>query len=358
MRLIVAVGLLLAAGTGAAARAPLAMRGCAAITPWLAAGQACADAPHGIVIAATPARAATLADLAAQGERRFVQWVGRAPNRYAVVEMVSARIDRPLDAVLARAGYDWRLPWLSEAAMADGYRGSIARAVRARADTMRLDPASTARLVQSALTQQAALFDPGTLRAKEAGALPHELGHGWLTTGFWPGGAAAANDHYGGPAPDWLDETVAILMEDDRLADRRRAQFAALYRGPADGRRALIDLAPFLSGGHPALPALDLPVGAEGVRVLTGAEAAGVAAVAGRFYLQARLFADYVRDRSGQDAVFGRIAARLARGGDTAAWLAADGPSLRLPATLPALQQDWEDWIARRLAGAATAAAR
>ena len=90
-------------------------------------------------------------------------------------------------------------------------------------------------------------------------------------------------------------------MEDDRLADRRRAQFAALYRGPEKGRRTLMDLAPFLSGGHPALPALDLPAGTEGVRVLTGTEAAGVAAITGRFYLQARLSADDVHDRSGRD---------------------------------------------------------
>ena len=302
------------------------------------------------MVAATPQRARALVDIASQGERRFLTRMGRAVPRYAVVETVSGMVDTGLDTYLNGAGFAWRLPWLSENAMADGYRTSITRAVTAKAQAMNLDADRTAAMVQSALAQASGSVDPVALRAKEAGALPHELGHGWFIRAFWPDATSARGDHYGGPAPDWMDETVAILMEDDVFAARRREQFAKVYRGTdAAAKAKLVDLSTFLAGGHPAMPALNLPAGGRGIQVLTGDEAARIAGATGGFYLQARLFADYVLDRSGDPSAFRSAAESFARGDTTAQWLARSGRKLRIPGTVAALQGDWERWLASTL---------
>lgn len=327
--------------------------GCASVRSLIAPTVACADAPRGIVLAGSPDRAALLAALAEAGEARFVERFAVAVPRYALVETDGTVVDKSLDARLAEAGFVSRLPWLSEAATVAALHASITRSVTARAQELKLDAARTAQLVDGALAQQAGRLDPATLRAREAGTLPHELGHGWFIRAFWPEASTQGAGHYGGPAPDWMDETAAVLMEDAALADRRRDQFAAAYRGEdATAQARLVDLTAFLSGAHPALPVLALPPGSAGVTVLTGAEAAGLAAAAGGFYLQARLFADYILARSGNPAAFLTAARRFAAGGTTADWLRHDGSSLRVPTTLPALQRDWEAWLATRFPAA------
>jgi hypothetical protein len=241
------------------------------------------------------------------------------------------------------------MPWLSEHDMAEGYRSSITRAVTAKATAMELDADRTAALVAAAIAQQADKIAPAALQAREAGALPHELGHGWFINAFWPDATVRTSDHYGGPAPDWMDETAAILMEDDAMATSRRTGFAAIYNGDdAAARTRLLDLTTFLSGGHPALPNLDTTTSTGRVRVLTGEEGARIAATARGFYLQARLFADYVLARSGNPAAFRSAADAFAKGQTTAAWLAANGARLHIPNTVAGVEADWRAWLAQR----------
>lgn len=316
----------------------------------LAGDRACADTPHGIVLAGSVERAKELAQIAATTESRFAVRFGRPVPRYAVVEGSDVTQNSPLFVNLERAGYTWRLPWLSPDAMTDAYKASITRAVLAQAKARDLGPEQTATLVNAALAQQADKWAPAAARAREAGTLPHELGHGWFIRAFWPSSQAKYSDHYGGPAPDWMDETAAVMMEDDALADQRRERFATLYRGSDTAAKArLLDLTAFLSGGHPALPKLDLPAGSSGVRVLTGPEAAGIAAAAGHFYLQARLFADYLVERSGDPAVFRSAADAFAGGHTTQQWLARSGPKYRLPTDISALDRGWREWVATRM---------
>jgi len=319
---------------------------CAALHDLIGDGRTCVQTSAGLVVAGSRERAEHLAILADEGEKRFQARFRVPVPSYAVVEMVGQSVEPRLDASLDARGVKWRLPWLSEAATSEAYRASIERAVMAKAQTMGLGAEQTAALVRSALAQQADKFAPEALRAKEASALPHELGHGWLTKAFWPKAVTGSSDHYGGPAPDWLDETAAILMEDDALANSRRRQFAAIYRGADTAAKArLIDLSSFLSGGHPALPKIDLAGATAGVRVLTGAEAAGIVAAANGFYLQARVFADYVLARSGQPDAFRSAADAFASGRTLADWLASDGARLHLPTTVASVQADWEAWL-------------
>lgn len=326
--------------------------GCDALRQAVPSSQVCLASPGGIVIASNSARASQLAALATLGEARFEQRFGRKVPAYALVETDDGNRNAALDAELEKQGYVSRLPWLSPQAMANAYRASITRAVTAQATSRNLDAAQTNALIESALAQQSAKWDPVKLAELETGTLPHELGHSWFIKAFWPGATSKSGDHYGGPAPDWMDETAAVLMESDELTERRRTQFAAIYRGTdAEARTRLLDLAGFLSGGHPALPRLDLPrASGNAVNVLTGEEAARVARAAGSFYLQARLFADYVLDRSGDPATFRGAADAFAVGKDSAGWLAASGARLHLPSDIAALQRDWEHWLAQHLA--------
>jgi hypothetical protein len=329
---------------------------CDALAAAIPSTQRCLATPGGIIIAGSADRAAQLSRLAALGEARFEQRFGRKVPAYAVVETGDGSRNAALDAVLDKQGYVSRLPWLSPEAMANAYRASISRAVTAQAAARNLTAEQTRALIDSALSQQSAKWNPAKLADTETGTFPHELGHGWFIKAFWPAATATGGDHYGGPAPDWMDETAAVLMESDALAERRRSQFAAIYRGSdAEAKARLLDLGTFLSGGHPALPKLDLPeTSRTAVNVLTGEEAARVARVAGSFYLQARLFADYVLDRSGNPAAFRTAADAFAAGKDSAGWLGTSGARLHLPDTVAALQKDWEGWLAQRIGGSAS----
>ncbi len=305
--------------------------------------RACVDAPGGIVIAATPVRAAELATIATAGEARFRTHFAVAVPSYAVVEN-DGSVDATLSAALTRRGVAYQLPWLSSAAMAQAMRDSITRAVAARGKAAGLSDAQVTAMVDAALAQQADRLTPATAHAREVGTLPHELGHGWLIRGFWANAPARPGDHYGGPAPDWLDEAAAVLMEDAALAARRRQQFDTRHaEGDASARAKLGDLSVFLTASHPALPGVAALTGqGGGVRVLTGDEAARIAASAGSYYLTARRFADYLIARTGDPTILAAAARAYAAGQSTEAWLARAG----LPATIPALQADWDRWLA------------
>lgn len=321
--------------------------GCAAVQEALGEGRVCADIGPGVVIAGDRARADRLAAIARAAMTRFETSFDRSVPRFAIVETVDGALGATLEKALADAGFAWRMPWLSEGDMAGAYRASIERGVTAKAAALGLDADRTMQMVAAAWQQAADRLSPAALRKREAGALPHELAHGWFIHAYWPRAEARANDHYGGPAPDWMDEMAAVLAEDEAMADGRRAQFAAIHGGQnAAARARLLDLATFLSGGHPALPKIDVGAQKGRVGVLTGAEAAAIAQVAGTFYLQARSFADYLRARSGGSAAYRSAAAAFAGGKDTAGWLRDEGARLNLPTTIAGVERDWRAWAA------------
>lgn len=321
--------------------------GCAAISAAIGGGRVCAEVGPGVVIAGDRERADRLNAIARAAMARFEANFGRPVPTFAVVETVDGAIGTGVEKALATAGFAWRMPWLSEADTAGAYRASIERAVTAKAAAMGFDAARTRQMADAAWGQQADRFSSAALRKREAGALPHELAHGWFIHAYWPRAEARASDHYGGPAPDWMDEIAAVLAEDQAMADGRRAQFAAILSGgDAAAKARLLDLATFLSGGHPALPKLDVGAQKGRVAVLTGAEAAAVAQVAGTLYLQARSFADYPRARSGGPAAYRSAAAAFAGGRDTAGWLRDEGARLNLPTTIEAVERDWRAWVA------------
>lgn len=272
---------------------------------------------------------------------------GRPPPRGALVSAGSATpVGEAVRGRLRAAGLTWVLPWIDAAdrqrALEPKIRAQVERQL-AGAPAAAID-AAVARALAAA--GSAGPDGDTTLRS----AVRHELGHLWLIEDHWPrrpDAAAPTAAHYGGPAPDWLDETAAVLMEDAAMADGRRARFAQIRRGEASDETP-IPLARFVTMDHPlaARVRAERPAGTGStVTVVSGEAARRLAGGASAFYAQARVFADFLIAASGRPDVFAAIAAATAGGEDLGAWLAREGDRYGLPSTLDALDRAWQAWL-------------
>jgi hypothetical protein len=318
---------------------------------------ACKATMSGVVLAATMEEAEAAAAAANQGEERFRRHVGPVTRYAVVVTGDAAGAIRSLRA----SGYDVVLPWLNPAARRSGLEESVRRSTEARLAGRGMTREQIDGAVASALAQVRGGGQGNRLLASYA-AVAHELGHLWLIHGFWPrpgaggpaAGAGARAGHYGGPAPDWLDEAAAIAMEDEPLTAPRRTRFRELQAGRVGGR--VESLATFFRMDHPLKGVGQLirsgqvgSGGTDNVTVLTGQEVEsrlGISADAGpNFYAQARVVADFLMARSGDPAILGDIAQHLARGETMEQWLAARGPAHGLPGTMTELDANWTQWV-------------
>lgn len=344
--------LLLFGGALLAGAAPAGVRdGCAALSaPDL---PICKPTPNGVVLAETQSDADLAAAAAVEGERKFETHFG-PPARYAVVVGSSPE---GLRGRLAAAGYPVFLPWLSAAARHRSLEDSVRRATEAQLQGNGMTAEQREAAIAGALAQVRGRQGDRLLTSYSAVA--HELGHLWLIQAFWGGRAAGsmkAAGHYGGPAPDWLDEAAAIAMEDDMLTAPRRTRFREMIGGSAPG--GVAPLASFFAMAHPLAGVGELARsravrgdGSSQVMVLTGAEVQrqlGIAPEAGpNFYAQSRVVADFLLDSSGNPRILGEIARALAGGATIEQWLAASGGTNRLEPTLAGLERQWQAWIDR-----------
>lgn len=311
----------------------------------------CAPAGQGVALASSSAEAERLAAHARAAETRFAAHFGRGAAPYVVVSTPPV----PDRAAFNAAGFAHVLPWPAPRAFDEAARRSVADGARRFAASQNMTPAQTEEVVARALSQ---IPDAAAQNALDAGMVPHELGHLWFTAAFWPerpdGGGDAAARHYGGPGPDWLDEAAAVVMEDEATAAMRRSQFRALMRnetvpaiGPLEGRAILLDLPGLLSREHPglarAVAAAPQVAGNGGIGVSFTPAGAGPrpGALERVFYIQTRVFADYLIQTSSRPAVLADIAQGLAQGRSFDAWLAEEGPAHGLPSSLAALQEGW-----------------
>ena len=320
-----------------------AQPGCTQVRTALPQAGVCVEGAGGVALAATEAEARTLLAQAGTGERRFRAAFGREPARYAVFSFEDPAAGRTTAEALRGLGFTVVLPLPSDAlrerqmaeAMARLQLGAPPGAAPGR--VVRRDGAS------------------GSGEPRGPNFVPHELGHQWYVAAFWSGAAPqpAGTRRYGSPAPDWLDEAAAMLMEDaagdqgyrQRFADGRSedAQRAALV--PPE-----IPLAELLRMEHPALAGLPAPGAAPGaVNVLATSRPS-------LFYAEARVFTDYLVEKSGDPRILAVVSDGL-RGGDTfAAWLAAHGREHRLATSFEAMQADWSGWLDRRYGAAPSGA--
>lgn len=352
-----------AALSQAAATPPPACAAAIAAAP----GKACVATTRGVVLAPDPAEATRLAGYVTAGEQRFQRHFRRPPPRTAVVQGF-----RPGEhEALMRAGFVGTTPMIGPAQFREAALASVRRAVEAKAKAEALPAEAAARAISQAEAAWLARNDPAKRLANEEGVVPHEAGHLWYMRSFWPE-VAGRGGHYGGPGPDWMDETAAVLMGSDKFAADRHRGFEDVYRGaPVEGAMAdlsaaeLVDLSRFLSRDHPGagrplqLPSgpmvkaagtFRLPAGQTAptgpmVRVMVGEEARATIRGGLLFYLQSRLFADFLIERTGDQAIFADIGAAFGRGETMAAWLAAEGARHQLPVTIAALDREWRTWL-------------
>lgn len=295
---------------------------------------------------------ADLDDAIALFERHFEQ--PPVPTAIATVP-VTAELSLSLD----KAGYRATLPWVGEAQIVEQVRRQVG--ARLDEDTVR------------------ALVAQHVERLRQNKPVTHELGHVWLIAGYWPDARRPADAEpprelrYGGPGPDWLDELAAVATEGPRLIDARRSSFRKRVAG---GR--LPSLESWLTTAHPLLRTIEAnrqllasgaTTGESAVTVLSGDAARALIEQATppaddptrgitptMFYDIARGMVDFLdahADRPPYDA----LARHIAAGGTLASWLAADGESYGLPATVPAFEDAFRTWAAASAATADTAPA-
>jgi hypothetical protein len=320
-----------------------------------ATGYACQATMGGVVLAPEQREATKLAAFATAGEARWRRHFGGSTTPYAIVQTVKPSFTKALRA----GGFPIVLPWLSPAEYAAASTASIRRATEAQLKARGMtDPALVEMAVKQAMSAWGAKHPDSEWLEKEAGAVPHEIGHMWYIARYWPKAAVDGTGHYGGPGPDWMDETAAVLLEDDRLANDRRKQFdVALADRSAEGaeaRASLIDLATFLHREHPAKALQEMIMASAAassgprVMVLSAEEAKGKVKLAAQFYLQARLFADFLISRSGDQAIFAEIGAALGRGDSFEQWLGRKGTVRQVGRTVAEVQANWATWLAAR----------
>lgn len=356
------LGLALAAGAASTAQAgPL----CDAVRP-VVPGRPCAESEHGVALAFTQERAAELLSFAQRGEAEFQARFGVAPTRYVVSETGANGREVRTDALRA-AGFAVVVPWRMRQAQINAEIDALQKRLH---EVMAMNGMSDAQIA-SAMEQPLARLrqerhTPEAMSANEAGAIPRMLAAGWFARAFWPD-LAPDPERHASPAPDWMDEVAGQLMETEAMAEDKRTQFAEVYAGrrrmaPASDAAKLTDLPAFLSAEHPAramMAAQGGPVSGPGsalgggaVRITMGGPGGGPAQSmpAPLMYgLQARMFADYLVEKTGDRAIFGRLGQAFGAGTAFETWLAADGAALGLAPTVEGVAADWRTWLQGRL---------
>lgn len=327
----------------------------------------CAETGRGIAFAANPERASALLAYLNMAEKSFARYFERDVPTYAIVESDEPGSTSAILAKLQRNGFPATLPWISRGGLRTASEANIRQAIESSGKANGLSAAQVEAIISTALETQRANLDDESLDRTEALTLPHELGHIWYIKAYWPERDTGAK-HYGGPAWDWMDETAAILMEDDSDPGNRRRTFRMVYSGvnsdPLAGVSAseLLDLNKFVLREHPGLdqavatagqgaegmpkgPVIQLSIRGSG-NALPGALKNAQALMI--YYAQARLLADFLLERSNHPGIFDSITDGMRMGLSFDGWLGAKGGSFNLPRTLPEAQAEWQAWLLSR----------
>lgn len=306
----------------------------------------CVASEHGWFYADDEAEAAVFADAARQAAVKFERAFARKASFGAIV---ATDYDQPLpDAVTAalrERGAHWVLPWIGAASMRREVERQIHLQFKKQNPNAR---AASARTFAAQLSKRIASDTPGTVQ--------HEVGHSLFIAAFWPKASFVRDpQRYGGPAPDWLDEGAAMLMEPASMTEGRHTMFAQMAAGELKSA-PVKPLDAFLNAPHPRLSEPDLPdeikSGSDANRVSISFSLDSNPAfvrIAG-YYAQTQVWIDFLRETGGRGAL-PAIADSLATGKRFEDWLAGDGAQFGLAATAPALQQQWSQWLQRRYPG-------
>lgn len=282
----------------------------------------CTASPYGLAYADTREEADAAAVAQREAALRFEAHFGPAPSGLVVL---STTYDPIAAQQFAQAhGLGYSQVWLPSSAKQQMLSRAMRRAGMDRARIRR----ATAGMADQ---------DQNSLR--------HEIGHAMYAAAFWPDAAAGSDQRYGSPAPDWLDEAAAILMEHPESQGARAGEFIAAAQALPD---SIPPLAEFLDMEHPVLAPrllqrLERGVSSESgihMTVTRDADSWGIVT----FYGQSLLVGMFLMETSGEPLILATISAAVADGVPFPDWLAQHGPSHGLPPSLEALQDAWEAW--------------
>ena len=305
---------------------------------------------NGIAVLAPPDVAKPILLTARQGAENFKRYFGKEALPIAIVP--GGKISPEMHINLKEAGYDSALPWLSVKDKTALAQSTIRRQVIEQTKGMPSEQQEA--IIEMALAKMDKTETmPGAMSAIEQGALTHELGHKWFISAFPLEGDIQTPQRYGGWAPDWLDETAAVLLENESMVSRRRKALKTMKS------EDLYPLKEFFTMEHPALKsALALnekfgsnnTIGGSRAIILTDEQAdefleGSAETDPTTFYNQARGFADYAMSATGDEQVFAKLIQHLSSGGTLESWLAqTDG----LNNNLEGLTEDWNKWLETR----------
>jgi hypothetical protein len=295
-----------------------------------------------------------LAKAVNEAEQRFTNYFTQPSAKIAIIlggEISQAQSSALREMKLAS------LPWLDQ----NNMRSVLEKAVKeqVKAQTMGLPPEKQEEVIQQALAKlpkQNTASD--TINDRQIGALSHEIGHIWFRL-FYDGESSgdknASNSkqspRYGSSAPDWLDEVSAILAENEVLTTSR---WESLFKS-----KKTIPFDQFFAMPHPLFDKAlssengqtDALKGGARVRVVTGDDAEKMLGQSGKkeevtiFYAQARAFADFAIERSGDQKIFTKIAKALQSGTSLEKWLERHGSDAALGESLTEMERAWEKWL-------------
>lgn len=304
-----------------------------------------------VAVLAAPEIATPILKTALNGAAEFKRYFGVDAGLTAIVP--GGHITKKLRDDLKAVGFESILPWISATDKQALAQSEVRRQVMEQTKGMPLKQQEA--IIKMALAKLDKSESPSTdMSATEQGALTHELGHMWFISAFKPqGGDTQLGKGYGSWAPDWLDETAAVLLENKNLTDNRRKAFQTMKQ------EDFYPLETFLTMEHPALKsALELKdkfgstenSGESQAIILTGEEAEEFLKSSGQsdpanFYAQIRGFADYVIGATKDEQTFAKLAIHLSGGGDLEGWLA---QTAGLADNIQDLTADWHAVIAAR----------
>ena len=334
--------------------------GCAPIQP-LFENAVCQSNERGVAIATTSEKALQLLSYAEAARPSFEVAFQTPAGTYAIIEAGQDGIATSLKDQVRQAGFDIVLVWLSVDGYAAQIENSVRKSVEARLLQSGLDEKAREATVASAIAQTRQQLTAQSSEKRDATAIPHELGHHWFQRAFWPAAEETAQHRYGSPGPDWMDELAAVIVEPEASQNDRREQFWHRYHVikvagavPSDANHRLLDLAAYLQNEHPMLSAAAriskeaVATGKTGFQVITGNDAMGASQNAALFYLQSQLVADFLKEASGNPAIFAVIARSLAQGRPFGDWLAMEGAAHGLPTSESGFVGAWLDWLDRK----------
>ncbi len=309
----------------------------------------CAQGGAGVAISADQAEADALLAYAESAEPRFIRHFPTAIRPYVVLYFDQAA---PV-AELQTAGFPTVLAWASPQKIGQLLGETLRQNARGP------DNVPLSAEAEAGVQAQMALLTRGIIDMQD-GVISHEVAHLWYRDAYWKD-SRQPRDGYGTPAPDWLDETAAILCETEGMAVKRRKTFLDAWAAAGAENRyvpgGIGDLGHVLQRSHPSqatpsrAPSLTGEQAVVTVRPKSGDR--------DLFYSQVRSFSDFLIDTSGDPEVFARITEALVEGRSFEQWLADQPSYATIPRDVPELQHQWSVWIEKQLAanGPAPAAA-